>query len=82
MEYDIGHGVRIQWDADGGGIRWKHECRVWQWLRFRPDSMSTGHTRLAGSIADTAALSIGGSLICQSGCGKHGHVTNGRWVPC
>ncbi len=82
IEHDIGHDIVIVWDDDGGGIMWKHPgCRAWMTLRFAPDEKSTGHVLLSGSPDDTAHLSIQGSLLCPAGCGRHGLVTNGRWVP-
>ncbi len=79
---DLGHGIVLRWDADGGGFAWKHpECRAWSTLRFRPDPKSTGHQLLAGGEHDRDALTIGGSLLCPGGCGKHGHIRNGRWIP-
>jgi hypothetical protein len=82
-EHDIGHGVTVRWDDDGQGITWKHPgCRAWSTLRFRPDAKSTGHVLLAGSpIAAPEKLTIQGSLLCPGGCGFHGHIRNGRWVP-
>ncbi len=82
IEHDLGHGIHIVWDADGGGLMWRHpECRAWMTLRFAPDERSTGHVLVAGSPDNTGALSIGGSLLCPAGCGKHGNITNGRWTP-
>ena len=78
MEFvDIGHGVSIRMDDDGGGLVWKHEgCRPFFTLRFKPDPKSTGH-----ELISRTPLSIRGSLLCPKGCGKHGHITDGRWVP-
>jgi hypothetical protein len=82
-EVDIGHGVTIAPIDDGTGIVWKHPgCRAWFHLRFKPDPRSTGHQLVVGSVDNLAALTIAGSLLCPKGCGAHGHITNGRWVPC
>jgi hypothetical protein len=82
IEHELGHGVVIAWHEDGRGIYWRHpECRAWMTLRFRPDPASTGHQLLAGDHQHTELLTIGGSLLCPVGCGRHGMVTSGRWVP-
>jgi hypothetical protein len=81
-EHEVGHDVIVRWDEDGRGITWRHPgCRAWMTLRFRPDERSTGHELLAGSPRDTAALTIGGSLLCPAGCGAHGFIRDGHWVP-
>lgn len=73
-EFEIGGGVWITLDADGGGLLWKHpECRSWFTLRFAPEG--TGH-RLVGF----EPLTIDGSLLCPKGCGKHGFIREGKWV--
>lgn len=75
---DIGHGVSIVLDDDNGGLIWKHTgCRCWFTLRFKPDSASTGH-----ELVKLEPLTIRGSLLCPKGCGSHGHIVDGRWVPC
>lgn len=80
-EIDIGYDIRIRWDDDGEGFIWKHpECRAWSRLRLAPDPASTGHARLSGGRDDMANFSIKGSLLCPMGCGKHGFITNGKWV--
>ncbi|HSX23366.1 MAG TPA: hypothetical protein VLE97_11385 [Gaiellaceae bacterium] len=81
-DHELGDGVAVRWDSDGRGLAWKHPaCRAWATLRFAPDPASTGHTLLRGGPADTARLTIGGSLLCPMGCGTHGVVENGRWRP-
>lgn len=82
MEYEIGHGIRIMFDADGGGLLWKHPgCRGWFPLRFAPDPKSTGHRLSAGGKDDQARLTLEGSLLCPKGCGSHGFIRNGKWIP-
>jgi hypothetical protein len=79
----IGHGVDLWWDDDGRVFSWRHPaCRAWARLRFRPDPESTGHELIDGSPDNTDALTIRGSLLCpKDGCGFHGHITRGKWVP-
>jgi hypothetical protein len=80
---DLGHGIALRWDADGRGFMWHHPaCRAWATLRLAPDPKSTGHRLEAGGMDDVQHLTIGGSLLCPMGCGTHGVITNGRWVPC
>ena len=80
--HDLGHDIVIRWDEDGGGIQWHHPaCRAWATLRFKPDPKSTGHELVAGSPSDTARMTVEGSLLCPMGCGTHGLIRNGRWVP-
>lgn len=90
-DLDIGGDVTIRLDEDGGGLIWRHpDCRklvdgvwharalsAWMTLRFRPDSRSTGHVL----VAPWPDLTIEGSLLCPAGCGKHGWIRDGRWVP-
>lgn len=79
---DIGHGVLVDFDADNGGLLWHHEgCRGWSFLRFMPDSRSTGHVLLRGGVDDQWQTTIEGSLVCPRGCGKHGFIESGQWVP-
>jgi hypothetical protein len=83
IDHDIGHGVIIRWDDDGRGLWWKHPGhRAWSTLRFKPDPASTGHVLVAGDPQHTDVLTIQGSLLCPVGCGAHGVITNGRWIPC
>ena len=78
----LGDDVYLLWDADGRGFLWHHAaCRPWAALRFVPDPHSTGHTLLAGGADDLANLTVGGSLLCPMGCGRHGFVRAGRWIP-
>ena len=81
---DLGAGVRISWDADGGGLLWWHPRNTRQcaamFLRFMPDSRSTGHRLMSGDPTDQEHLTIGGSLLCPF-CGCHGFIQNGKWVP-
>lgn len=80
--HHLGHGVYIRWDADGGGILWHHPtCRAWAFLRFRPDPISTGHKLLSGGPQDTEHMTVEGSLLCPMGCGAHGFIRDGRWIP-
>lgn len=77
VEHDIGGGVTIRLDADGGGLIWRHPpCRAWMTLRYRPDPTSTGHQ----IVEQWPNLTIDGSLLCPAGCGRHGYIRNGRWV--
>lgn len=89
-DLDIGGGVTIRLDEDGGGLIWRHPaCRAlidgswqtrlqsaWMTLRYRPDPVSTGHVL----VAPWPNLTIEGSLLCPAGCGKHGFIRGGRWV--
>lgn len=86
--HDVGDNVLVWWDDDGCGIHWQHlQCvngrttSAWMPLRFRPDPASTGHVLVAGDPASTDKLTIQGSLLCPAGCGKHGEIKNGRWIP-
>jgi hypothetical protein len=72
---DIGHGVLIR--RIEGGLEWKHPaCRAWSYLYFKPDARSTGHV-----LVQHEPLTIQGSLLCPGGCGTHGTIENGKWVP-
>lgn len=80
QEIDIGGGVTIRLDEDGGGLLWHHPVckgsKAWATLRYRPDPKSTGHV-----LVDAwPNLTIEGSLLCPAGCGKHGFIRGGRWV--
>lgn len=78
---DLGHDVFILWDDDGQGFAWHHpKCRAWSTLRLMPDPASTGHKLVRGGKGrpDTT---IQGSLLCPMGCGTHGCIVDGRWVP-
>jgi hypothetical protein len=79
---DIGSGVLIDWDDDGGGLLWHHEgCRGWLFLRFAPDPRCSGHVLVDGGPHNPWQTDIEGSLVCPRGCGKHGFIRNGQWVP-
>lgn len=81
-QHDIGHGIKIMWDEDGRGLYWQHpECRAWMPLRFSPDPRSTGHLLMKGGPTTMNELTVAGSLLCPKGCGKHGFIKDGRWVP-
>lgn len=81
-DLDIGHGVSIRWVDEDRAIVWKHpECRAWSYLYFHPHPRSTGHVLAAGGPDNLEQFTITGSLLCPGGCGKHGLITNGRWVP-
>lgn len=78
----IGGGVTLRWDGDGRGFLWRHPaCRPYASVRFMPDPRSTGHQLAAGGPNDMAHLSIHGSLLCPMGCGTHGFIRDGQWVP-
>lgn len=78
-EHDIGDGVTIRIDDDGGGLTWRHvgcKSKAWMTLRYRPDPASTGHV----IASPWPALTIEGSLLCPvDGCGKHGFIRSGKW---
>ena len=79
---DLGHGVWIHWDSDGQGFLWKHPaCRPWAFVRFPPDPESRGHRLIAGGPDDPVHLTIEGSLLCPMGCGEHGWIRDGKWIP-
>ncbi len=59
-------------------ILWLHACRgrpVVGWL----DVTSGTRHRLAND--DPEHLTVEPSVVCPSGCGDHGFVRDGRWVP-
>lgn len=75
MGADIGHGITIRW-TDDRNLLWKHpECRSWSSLSFDIPP-GTGHV-----LVQRDPLTIRGSLLCPMGCGKHGFITDGKWVP-
>ena len=81
----VGHDHYLVWDGDWGGFLWWHpgdgsHPRAWCFLRFQPDPKSTGH-RLLTEPGDSAALTVEGSLLCPLGCGDHGFIRDGAWVP-
>lgn len=68
---DIGHGVQVWWA--GLELLWKHpECRAWSRIE-----LGGTHHRLI----DLDPLTLEPSLLCPQGCGKHGFIRKGRWVP-
>lgn len=80
---DLGNRVYIAWHKDGQGFIWHHpSCQAWCVLRLMPDPDSTGHRLMSGGPQDTEHLTIAGSLLCPMGCGAHGFIRDGRWVPC
>lgn len=53
------------------------------WSHKRPDGTNCGLGQVSFAVhvlESREPLTIGGSFLCQ-GCGKHGHVRDGRWVP-
>jgi hypothetical protein len=78
-DLDLGSGVYVRWDDDGK-LLWTHTeltgCKGWAWLTFEPDPRSTGHRLISRD-----PLTIEGSLLCPIGCGAHGWIHDGRWVP-
>jgi hypothetical protein len=79
-DLEIGGGVTIRLDEDGGGLVWHHPvCKsrsAWSTLRYMPDPNSTGHVL----VEPWPNLTIEGSLLCPAGCGKHGWIRSGKWV--
>jgi hypothetical protein len=72
----MGSGVAIRWDEDGRGFLWRHPgCRSWASLSFAP-GLCTGHRLVCAD-----PLTVEGSLLCPMGCGAHGFIRNGSWVP-
>ncbi|HEV8653091.1 MAG TPA: hypothetical protein VG276_27795 [Actinomycetes bacterium] len=61
------------------GYLWWHDCTTepkgWSWLGQWGDRRS-GH-----QIVDTDPVHIEPSILCPQGCGDHGFVREGRWVP-
>jgi hypothetical protein len=79
---DIGHGVSIFFMSDNTGIYWRHPgCRGASFLWFMPHEYSTGHTLISGDQNNISELTIGGSLLCPKGCGFHGCIQKGKWIP-
>ncbi len=80
----LGHDVYILWDSDGQGFLWWHpRCKgAWLFVRFPPDPISRGHRLVSGGKGDEKTLTIQGSLLCPMGCGAHGFIQGGKWVPC
>lgn len=76
---DLGHEVYLRWYSDGRGFIWHHPtCRAWSSLKF--DLMGTGHVLTSGG-PDDPKITIQGSLLCPMGCGFHGFIRDGKWVP-
>ena len=57
----------------GTQLFWKHpKCRAWNRVEFGPD-----HHHLV----EAEPLTISQSLLCPQGCGTHGYIRGGKWVP-
>lgn len=86
---DLGDGIhRAGWDEQEGHPRnlfWAHRCR--------DDHYSLGMIDVTSGQRHTLIsedpLNIGGSLLClivdthhgPNGCGEHGFIRDGRWIP-
>lgn len=71
-EIDLGFGVFGLWRPDGMFL-WKHPaCRSWAEVRFG----GPHHT-----LDSRDPLTMSPSLLCPMGCGTHGYIKQGRWVP-
>lgn len=69
----IGHGIYVLWMREQFEMLWHHpKCRAWARVLF-----GEGHHY----CESMTPLTIRGSLLCPMGCGTHGFITNGRWVP-
>lgn len=70
---------------DGKRIAWSHDCRA-NWgdgthTDFRtPLERLPLHDVTGWQIVRTEPLTVVPSLLC-TGCGTHGWITDGRWVP-
>lgn len=57
----------------GTQFLWKHpKCRSWNRVEF-----GAGHHHLV----ETSPVTISPSLLCPQGCGTHGYIIEGKWVP-
>lgn len=66
---NLGFDIEVQWMGDE--LLWKHpECRAWSRVTFPP------HV-----LVSREPLTVTASLLCPQGCGRHGFITNGKWVP-
>lgn len=84
---DIGHGVTIEIRALPGetrpaGVAYRHpnpdtghQCEGW--APFNPENDPGGQW---WDLVQLDPLTITPSLACR-GCGHHGFITDGRWVP-
>lgn len=85
---DLGGGHYLRPVVDGDG-------KPWGWVEEHPDAQRPGHP-CSGSVARRGAtgaenrpqwdvlseepITLSPSIVCR-GCGAHGWIRDGRWVP-
>lgn len=81
---DIGHGVsivRVSYEGEPAGVEYYHprpdgsECSGWAHFVGGSWDFPGGWT-----VEKREPLTLSPSLLCR-GCGHHGFIREGRWVP-
>ena len=86
---DIGCGHKIEFVdylGEVAGINDWHltKCGAWcrGWVSFNGSAWRRGFRSGDGwNVVQRDPLTLSPSLLCRA-CGDHGHIVNGKWVPC
>lgn len=87
---DIGNGMRIQfadYQGEAAGINEWHRrsdggwCRGWVAFHGSRWAEQFKSGDVGWKLVQRDPLTLTPSIKCRA-CGNHGHITNGRWVPC
>lgn len=69
---DLGSGHHVLWME--GDLIWKHpSCRSYCFV-----DITSGEFH---SLISREPLHIEASVLCPMGCGTHGFIRGGRWIP-
>lgn len=73
-------------DAFEGFVRWCHNCKNSEGKAYRTNGalpIEEGHGHPAWELVSKDPLTISPSILCvpPHGCGIHGFITDGKWVP-
>lgn len=71
-------------DDDGVHVWWQHDCtdpiKALHGSRLRTDFMLPQGHGTFWTVVQREPLTLTPSILC-TGCGCHGFITNGEWVP-